>query len=140
MKTIKVSDIKISFGGKNNPPKDEMLIHLLKKAYRGDLMCHMAVIDWEGIKPFSDYRPKIAQDFENYFLSAIKNKEHPALYVYQDGDKFIMSDDYNSYYLYQKYGHDQVLTIVLGDPEGKYVISKGEAFKLPLPTVEVINK
>jgi len=33
-----------------------------------------------------------------------------------------------------------VLVVVLGDPEGKYVRSKGEAFKLPPPTVEVINK
>ena len=140
MKNIKTADIKVSFGGKNDPPKDEVLIYLLKKAYRGELLCHKAIIDWEGIKPFSDYRPKITQDFENHFLSSIKNEKYPPLYVYQDGDKFIMSDDYTSYHLYQKYGHDHVLVVVLGDPEGKYVISKGEAFKLPPPTVEVINK
>ena len=76
----------------------------------------------------------------DFFLSAIKNEKHPPLYIYQDGDKFIMSDDYTSYYLYQKHGYDHALAVVLGDPEGKYVISKGEAFKLPPPTVEVINK
>ena len=142
MKTIKTSDIKVSFDGENDPPKDEVLIYLLKKAYRGELLCHKAIIDWEGIKPFSDYRPKITQDFENHFLSSIKNEKHPPLYVYQDGDKFIMSDDYNLYYFYKEVGCSNVPCLIIGEIKEKSGIVKiiDKPFYLEPPTaVKVVG-
>lgn len=44
MTKIKLSDIEVKLGGKNEP-KDEMLIGLLTRAYSGKLQVRTALID-----------------------------------------------------------------------------------------------
>jgi hypothetical protein len=136
---IKLSDIKVSFGA-NDPPRDDKLISLLKQAYAGQLLCHQAIITWDAIKPFSDFRPKIDEVFKKYFFSQLKQNNYPPLYVYQESDKFIMSDNFSSYYLYQELKYEYVKCLVLGNPTGACVLYKGEPFKLPAPTIMAIEE
>lgn len=137
--TIKLSDIKVGFGGKN-PPKDDYMMELLGKAYKGELFCHMTIIKIEGIKPFSDYKPEISERFRNWFERKIAAHSSPPIYVYPKDDMFIMSDDYSAYNLYLKNGNKEMLCIVLGEAKGLCVIEKGKPFKLPPPTAEIMSE
>lgn len=134
MKTVKVSDIKVEFGGEHEP-KDEKMIDLLKEAYTGKLLVRTAMIKIEGIKPFSDFKPKISAEFRNYFEDLEKQGTPPPLYVYPKDDFFIMSDDYNSYFLFLEKNHPKLVCLVLGEAEGPFVLEKSEPFQLPVPTV-----
>ena len=102
-------------------------------------MCYYAIIKTEGIKPFSNYKPKISSDFKMYFEQQIKVKKPPSILVYPKSDKFIMSDDYNSFYSYLDQGYREILCMVLGDPKGKYVLSKSEPFQYSIPGAVIIN-
>ena len=136
---IKISDIKVHFGGVN-APKDNQLIELLKDAYTGTLLVCTAIIKIDGIKPFSDFRPTISNEFRSYFENIEKEGTPPPLYVYPQNKLFIMSDDYNSYYLYVEKGYSSAVCIVLGEATGGFVIKKSEPFRLPTPTAVVISK
>ena len=137
-KTIKASDIKIEFGGKN-PPKDNYMMELLGKAYKGELLCRMAAIKTEGIVPFSDYKPEIADWYRKEFEKNISEGSFCEIFVYPKDGMFVMSDDYSSYYLHIEKGDTEILCVVIGEAEGVYVTLKGEPFRLPLPTVKVVN-
>ena len=132
MKTIDIKKIKVKFGGKHEP-KDQDIMALFKKAYTGELLCHIAVIDVKGIQPFSDFKPTISKQYRAYFDKQIQAEDYTKIYVYPKGNKFIMSDDYSAYYLYLEKSFKEIKCIVLGEPLGKYVLDKGEAFRLPLP-------
>lgn len=138
-KTIKTSDIKVGFGGKN-PPKDEYMMELLSKANKGVLLCRMAAIKAEGIVPFSNYKPEIPDWYRKEFEKNISEGSFCEIFVYPKDGKFIMSDDYNSYYLHLEKGDTEILCVVIGDADGPYVTLKGEPFKLPPPTVKIVNK
>lgn len=135
MKTINISDIKAEFGG-DKAPKDEKAIELFKKAYSGELMCHVALIKAQGIKPFSDFKPKTPEDFTKLLEKGLQDKKPIPIYVYQEDYMFVMSDDYNAYYYYLEKGLDKILCITLGEPTGPYVVEKSEPFKLPPLTAE----
>lgn len=137
--TIKLSDIKVGFGSEN-PPKDDYMIGLLSHAYKGELLCYMAIIKIEGIKPFSDYKPEISERFKNWFERKIAAHSPPPIYVYPKDDVFIMSDDYSAYNLYLKKGNKEMLCIVLGQAKGPHVIEKGKPFKLTPPTAEIMSE
>ena len=122
---------------KNPPPTDKKLLELLEKAYERKFLCHVARIKFEGIIPFSaEHIPTVTQNFVDYFSDKLNEGGVP-LYVYQKGDKFIMSDDYSAYYIYKSVNIDYVACIVLGDPKGQFVISKSEPFKLEMEPVFV---
>lgn len=137
--SIKLSDIKIEFGGKN-PPKDDYMMELLGKAYKGEILCRKAAIKTEGIAPFSDYKPEITDWHRTEFEKNISEGSFCEIFVYPKDGKFIMSDDYSSYYLHLEKGDSEILCVVLGEAEGPYVLVKGKPFKLLLPTVKVVNK
>lgn len=113
-----------------NKPIDDKLKEFLKGAYLGKFLCHTALILVEGIQPFSDYKPGISKEFRDYFHYRLASGFPSTLYVYQEGEKFIMSDDYLAYYQYLEDGLKEVPCTVLGDPIGKYVSKKGKPFKL----------
>ena len=61
--------------------------------------------------------------------------------VYQQDDgKFIMSDDYNAYFMYKQVGADRVICQVL-DAESmpENVIEASDPYYMELPSVEQIN-
>lgn len=120
-----------------NKPTDNKLLELLTGAYKGEFLCHTALILIEGIRPFSDYNPVISKEFRDYFHYRQTTDFPSMLYVYQEGDKFIMSDDYLSYHQYLEDGLKEVPCTVLGDPVGKYVSKKGKPFKLD-PSIDPI--
>jgi len=137
-RTIKASDIKINFGG-DYAPKDEYILELFNLAYQGKLMCHRAIIERSGIVPHSDYKPKITEKYRDHFNQKIAQGSSLEIFVYPKGGKFIMSDDYNAYSMYLERGAEVLSCIVLGEAKGPYVIKQGEPFKLPPPTVEVMD-
>ena len=128
---IDPNDIEIKFGG-GSPPKDEYMIDLLKGAYKHEFMVNIAIIKAEGIVPFSKFKPKLTQD---HFDTYAKN-DNP-IYVYPKDGKFIMSDDYFSYYAKKAVNVEKFLCIVLGEASGDYVIEKSTPFYLPPPTYEI---
>lgn len=136
---IDISKIKVQFGGKNEP-KDERLIKLLKEAYTGRLLVRVALIKTEGIKPYSDFKPGISDEFRNYFENQEQQGKPPPLHVYPSDKFFIMSDDYRAYLLYKEKNYLKIMCVILGDSESEYIIEKSEPFKLPPPKFEVINK
>lgn len=131
--------LRVVANNKNLPPKDEKLAQLVKQAHAKEIKCHIAVIRWEGIKHFSDFQPKISNDFAALFLNKLRTGSPPQLLVYQDGNDFIMSEDYAKYYLYKQLEEPFVRCVVLGDPSSTYVVAKGEPFDFYAPTVTVVR-
>lgn len=137
MKNIKLSDIKIQFGGKF-APKDKKFIELYKKAFNEEIPVYWAMIDIEAIKPYSKYKPEPSQRIIDNTHQRLKNGKLPAIYVYSENDYFIMSDDYLLYYTYFYSGYKAIPCIVLGEPKGKSVKDQVGPIKLPKLEVEVI--
>lgn len=121
--------------------KDKYLLELLSKAYKGEILCQMALIKMEAIKPLTDYQPEIDKYFQNYFVKQANKEEHIPLFVYQKDGQFIMSDDYNAYALYEKFGFENVPCVVIGEiTDMKNVVDIGKPFQLEKQKFEVINK
>lgn len=107
---------------------DSMFSELFRKVLQKQLPFYKAVIQIEGIKPFSEYKPEPSSAFSHSVLMDIKAGRYPYLHVYQKDDLFIMSDDYRTYYSYLELAQSAVPCIVLGnEPTGKYVLEKGNA-------------
>jgi hypothetical protein len=137
--TIDISKIETDFG-KNDELRDEYLGELLDKAYSGKIMCRMANIKMEAIKPFTEYKPEASDEFRKHFLKKAKTGEYIPMFVYQKSGKFIMSDDYNSYFMYKELEMEIAPCVVIGNIEDmKDVVSVGDPFQLETPAVQVIN-
>lgn len=124
--SIKTSDIK------PNPdiPTDKKFGELYKAILLGQLDYYDGIIDIQGIKPFSDYKPKPKTADIHYILKRIQNHDYPRIHLYQEGEVFIMSDDYNTYYTYLELELKEIPSLIMGEPTGKYVIKKN---KIPNP-------
>lgn len=133
--SVDLSKVDTSFGG-DNEPRDDKLIELLKQAYSGKIECRKAIVPIDLIKPFSDFKPKIDQAYRDYFAQATSQQRPPELYVYQEGDKFIMSDDYQAYYMYKEANSTSALCTVIGPSILTEGIEYSPPFRLPLPTAE----
>ena len=89
------------------------------------------------VSPFSNFRPKISVEFNQYFLESIKNGRPPFLYVYEKEGDFIMSDDYSAYYLYMESGVDILPCIIMGEHYSENVTEYlGDPFYLDPPVIE----
>ena len=130
MKNIKLSDIKVKFGGKY-APKDEKFMELYKKAFKEEIPVFWAMIDIEAIKPHSKFKPEPSQRSVDIIHQKLKDGKFPAIYVYPKNDYFIMSDDYTLYYKYFYSGYKAIPCIVLGEPKGKSVKDQVGPIKLP---------
>lgn len=133
---IKLFDIKIKFGGKNLP-KDKTFLELYKKAFKGEIQTYWGIVSIDGIKPFSSYHPEISQDFIDRFHQKVNSGDLSSMYVYLQDDKYVMSDDYNLYYIYLYSGYKKIPCYILGEAEDKYISDKVGPIKLPELQVEV---
>jgi hypothetical protein len=139
MMKIDVPKIKVDFG-ENDELRDKYLEELLNKAYEGKILCRMANIKMEAIKPFTEHKPEASEEFRNHFLKKAKEGNSIPMFVYRKSGKFMMSDDYNSYYMYKELGLEVVPCVVIGNIDDmKDVVNIGEPFQLETPTVQVIN-
>lgn len=129
---IDTSKIQVKFGGENEP-KDNKLIELLKNAYRGKSLVRMVLIKIEGIRPFSDFKPQTSKEYRDYFENAEKKNLPPPVYVYPEKGYFIMSDDYNAFYLYKEKGYRKIMCVLLGESESEHIVEKSKPFQLPAP-------
>lgn len=131
-----ISKLDTSFGG-DNEPHDDRLSDLLSTAYRGEIDCRKAVIKLDLIKPFSNYVPTITDEYSKRFLERYKNMTPPDLYVYEKDGVFIMSDDYNAYFMYKEIEAIHAVCTVIGETTITEGVEYGEPFKLQMPTIEV---
>jgi hypothetical protein len=101
------------------PPRDPMLMQLLERALKGDIPVYFAAIPLRLVRPFSTlYNPSqhpagrqaIAEVQERW-----KRQEFTHMVVYQQDDKFVMSDDYITYYACLEGNPDYVPCWVLGN-------------------------
>jgi len=105
-------------------PTDHKFIELYKNVMTGELPFYSALIKQEGIVPFSDYKPTIPRAYLHFIIHQIGLEYMPKLHVYQENDKFIMSDDYNTYYSYILLNVKNIPCYVMGEPIGEYVLEK----------------
>lgn len=135
----KQNDFKIN--PNPNIPTDQKMMRLLKCAYTGDPHCYKALIKFDAIKPFSDYVPRqINKDYLVKFMEEEDKKQLHYIFVYQEEDKFIMSDDYSAYYCYKILGFKEIPCVVLGEPKGASVLFKGNPFFLEPPQIKIVEK
>jgi hypothetical protein len=113
-------------------PKDEHLMVLLEKAYTGKMKCRKAVIPMELIKPFSDFKPELSQEYGDHFVALYQEGTPPALYVYEKDGAFIMSDDYTAYTMYTLIEAQTALCIVLGKTTIEENVTYGPYISLKL--------
>lgn len=133
---LDISEINTTFGG-DNEPKDEHLMVLLGKAYQGEIMCRKAIVPMEQITPFSEFTPTISEGYAERFIQDYEAMNPPELYVYEKDGKFVMSDDYQAYYMYQSVKSEHAICVVIGDAALTDGIKYGPEFKMPLPSIEV---
>lgn len=135
---IPLSDVNAEFN-EDTEPRDDKLIELLKLAYSHQLDCQNAIIPLDLIKPFSDYQRVIDEVFYRNFITDYEAGKPWHLLVYKEGDKYIMSDDYNSYYLYLRLKASVALCTVIDPTPDDRIKYLGQPFKLPPPTAEIIE-
>lgn len=130
--SIRLSDIKAKFGGRY-PPKDKKFISLFKKAIQGKTPYHWALIKREAIKPFSNFRPKINKSLKKAYFNRLDKNDFPSLHVYEEGGKYIMSDDYHKYYFYLELNWTELPCFIIGKTTGDFTrhLTKAKAPKTP---------
>lgn len=136
-KMIKISDIQNAEFSDDTEPKDNQLMELLKLAYTQKIYCRNVIVAIDKVVPFSDYKPNVSDAYMRYFMEKYQAGQPPGMLVYQRNDgKFVMSDDYNAYYMYKQVGADMVICQVLdaeNAPEG--VIESSDPYYMGLPSV-----
>lgn len=140
MSKINIDDINVDFG-EADKFKDDHLLGLLKKAYNNEITCRRATVKMSAIEPSVENDEPVSEDFRKHFIKKAEEEKHIPMFVYQKGDKFMMSDDYNSYALYKEFEFDLVPCIIIGEiTDVTNIMSLGSPFNLEAPEVEVINK
>lgn len=84
------------------PPHDSIFSQLLQAALTGEIAVYFAAIPLRLIKPFSStYDPRL-HPLGKLAVAAVKeewkNERFKNMIVYPQGDNFVMSDDYITYY------------------------------------------
>ena len=140
-KMVNISDIQNASFSDDTEPKDDRLMELLKLAYTKKIYCRNAIVSIDKVVPFSEYTPNVSEDYVKYFKEKYESGRPPGMLVYQrDDGKFVMSDDYNAFYMYKQVSADKVICQVLDAenvPEG--VIEASDPYYMDLPSVEQIN-
>ena len=140
-KMINISDIQNAGFSDETEPKDDHLMDLLKLAYTKKIYCRTVIVAIDNVVPFSDYEPSISEDYIKYFKEKYQAGRPPEMLVYQREDgKFVMSDDYNAYFMYKQVGADKMVCQVL-DAENvpENAIEASGPYYMNLPSVEQIN-
>ena len=100
------------------PPQDPVLIDLLKKALTGDIPVYFAAVPLKLIQPFSNFDPRknlVGRQAIVDTQARWRNQQFQNMLVYQQGEKFVMSDDYITYYACLEGDPDFVPCWVLGE-------------------------
>lgn len=129
------SKIDLTFGG-NNEPHDDRLSELLKRATTGEIDCRKAAVPMDFIEPFSLFEPSINEGYFRHFIEAYKANNPPDLLVYEKDGKFVMSDDYNAYFMYKSVGAASAICTVIGESMITDGVEYGPRFKMQLPILE----
>jgi hypothetical protein len=136
---MNISDINTDFT-EGTEPRDEHLLDLLKKAYSEEISCRYAMADMSIIKPYSNFVPDIRESFRLEFRALLEDGAPPALHVYAQDEALIMSDDYNSYWMYKELGLEQAICIVIGNtPALAGVEYYGGPFHLSKPEIKIVD-
>jgi len=100
------------------PPSDPVLTYLLERAVEGNLPVYFAAVPLELVKPFSDSFDPRRHPVGVHAIAAVqqrwKNQRFTNLVVYPQGNVFIMSDDYITYYACLEGNSEYVPCWVLG--------------------------
>ena len=112
--------ISISFEGKY-APKDQRFIDLYKQVLRGEIPYYWGLVKTKAIKPFSDFKPEITEVDKKLFFNQLAKNDFPSLHVYEQGDEFVMSDDYKKFYFYLELGWKEIPCYIIGKTSNKSV-------------------
>lgn len=135
-----ISLIKNADFAEDTEPRDEHLLDLLKKAYSEEISSRYAIADMSVIRPYSNFVPDIRESFRREFRALLEDGAPPALHVYMQDGALIMSDDYNSYWMYKELGLEQAICIVIGNtPALAGVDYYGGPFHLSRPEVKLVD-
>ena len=101
---------------------DQKMMNLMNQAMAGKIKMCEAAIKIEGLIPLVNYKPKITQKQLEEHRQKIETYKCEYIYVYPQNDKFVISTDYELYYLYKELGFKILPCVVLGEAKGKYVV------------------
>lgn len=121
-----------------NQPQDNKFISLYKEVIQGNIPYFHALISKEFIKPFSSFHPSVTKEYEDYVFRTLAAGEVPSIHVYQEGNKFVLSDDYLLYQYYLQIGVTEFPCFCMGEPTGEGVIKKKQVGTPSLPSFETI--
>lgn len=140
-KMINLSNIQNLGFSDDTEPRDDCLMNLLKLAGRKKIYCRTVIVAIDNVVPFSDYEPNLSEEYIKYFKDKYRAGRPPVMLVYQrDDGRFVMSDNYNAYFMYKQVGADKVICEVLDAenvPEG--AIEASDPYYTELLDVEEIN-
>lgn len=121
-KELKSSDLTAKFGGKYQP-RDDKFIEIYKKVITGEAPIVWALVAREAIKPFSHYKPITSKELKTGYLQEIVKGSLPSIHVYEENGVYVMSDDYNLYYLYLELDWEQIPAKIIGETSAKHTNS-----------------
>lgn len=108
-----------------HPPRDNVLIQLIKDVAANRLPLYWAAIPLRYIRPLSPtYKPLSWAPWFDLLAeqkARILVKDYPQMLTYQVGDFFTMSDDYQTYYAYMECDSEFAPCYILGTPKGDHI-------------------
>jgi hypothetical protein len=118
-KYIEVKNIKSKDG--LTPSEDKVLIYLLGQAINNRIPVYFAAVPLALIEPYDkNYNPAtdpIGQQVINAVIHEWKQNIFKTVWVYPDGDKYILSDDYITYFAALEGKPDFLPCWILGKPD-----------------------
>lgn len=116
--------------------KDHKYIKLVFQAYRREINCYRGQIRFQDIKPFSIFHMTVSDYQINEFVRKVAAYVPPPILVYQNGDKFILSDDYTKFEIYKVLKYKYIPAYILGETSNIKIKNKIGPVDLPPPGEE----
>lgn len=89
-------------GANYHPGQNPHLKRLIYMAEHGWYYCQKATIELQIIHPWTNYKPVISDEFRETFNVRHEQKDPLTLTVYEREGKLIMSNDWETYWLYRE--------------------------------------
>lgn len=97
------------------PPYDKHLADLLTKVYLGDCHCTLATVPLAFVQPFdTGFCLTYPRNIVEATAKHIAQVDQPIL-VYWHHDRFVTSDDYDTYLAYHSLGYKDVPVVIIGE-------------------------
>lgn len=125
---------KAKFKKKDSAPDDPVYTKLVQQVFLGQILCHVAEVDFDMIRPFSFDACFMIPYFEiQQAKRNIDDHVKSGLVVYWKDGAFVTSDDYLTYMVLRVAGISKVKIVVLGDQglDNAKVLLSGGADLLP---------